>query len=222
MTIKTVIFDWDGTLVDSAEYIAECLHTASVSAGYPALSRKDYRNIIGLGMVEALNTLYPGIDKEGILAIRDVYSRQFNSRPTTEAHIFPGITQLLRDLADNGVGRAVATGKSRRGLDNALDSTGLRAHFQHSRCADETRSKPDPKMLRELLAVCGLQPNEAVMVGDTSYDLEMARRIGMPAIGVDWGVHDHAVLSRHAPLQIVASVAELDACLVELTQQQDG
>ncbi|MEC7376420.1 MAG: HAD-IA family hydrolase, partial [Pseudomonadota bacterium] len=110
-----------------------------------------------------------------------------------------------------GAGRrcSVATGKSRRGLDSALVSSGLGSHFEFTRCADETRSKPDPTMLREILHFYGIEPEDAVMIGDTRYDLEMAQRIGMPSIGVEWGVHKRDVLGDYGPHAIVDSVPEL-------------
>jgi phosphoglycolate phosphatase len=107
----------------------------------------------------------------------------------------------------------VATGKSRRGLDAALASSGLLPHFDITRCADETRSKPDPAMLLEILAFYDLAPEQAVMIGDTTYDMEMAQRIGMPAIGVRWGVHDHERLSQFGPVAIVDTVPQLQQVL---------
>ncbi|MDX1457715.1 MAG: HAD-IA family hydrolase [Marinobacter sp.] len=206
---KVVIFDWDGTLVDSVEHIADSLHLAATDLGFPALEREAYRDIIGLGMVEALETLYPGITREEMKGIRDNYGRYFFSKMTTPQNVFEGMADLLVDLKVAGRGCAVATGKSRRGLDSALQSSGLGAHFDLTRCADETRSKPDPAMLVEILAFYGIEANEAVMIGDTRYDLEMARRIGMPAIGVEWGVHQRAVLNDYEPHAVVDTVKQL-------------
>ncbi|MBD3656415.1 MULTISPECIES: HAD family hydrolase [Marinobacter] len=209
MQVKVVIFDWDGTLVDSVDHIADSLHQAATELGYPALEREAYRDIIGLGMVEALEALYPGLSREEMNAIRDGYARYFFAKVTTPQNVFDGMADVLADLRRAGRGCAVATGKSRRGLDGALHSSGLAAHFDHTRCADETRSKPDPAMLQELIGVYGIRPEEAVMIGDTRYDLEMAQRIGMPAIGVEWGVHKRDVLGRYDPHAIVESVADL-------------
>lgn len=209
MSIKVAIFDWDGTVVDSVEHITDSLHKAAAALGFPLLEKAAYRNIIGLGMDAALNTLYPGTTAEKIQAIRLAYSDFFFSREATPQQLFLGIGEVIEDLRSNGAGRAVATGKSRRGLDRALQSVGMHGHFDITRCADETRSKPDPAMLIEILAFYNIRPNEAVMIGDTTYDLEMAETIGMPAIGVKWGVHSHELLARHSPRAIVGTVAEL-------------
>ena len=213
MRVKAVIFDWDGTIVDSIEHIATSLHLAATDLGFPALEKAAYRNIIGLGMVDALKALYPGLNDDDIEAIRQGYSRYFFAKEATPQQIFTGMTEVLEDLRRAGRGRAVATGKSRRGLDAALASSGLLPHFDITRCADETRSKPDPAMLEEILRFFAIAPHEAVMIGDTTYDMEMAQRIGMPAIGVRWGVHDHERLSTFGPIAIVDTVPELQALL---------
>ncbi|MDX1598222.1 MAG: HAD-IA family hydrolase [Marinobacter sp.] len=209
MDVKVVIFDWDGTLVDSVEHIADSLHQAATDLGYPALEREAYRDIIGLGMVEALDKLYPGITREEMSAIREGYARYFFSKVTTPQNVFEGMAEVVTDIRAGGLGCSVATGKSRRGLDGALESSGLGAHFDITRCADETRSKPDPAMLKEIITFYGIEPSEAVMIGDTRYDLEMAQRIGMPSIGVEWGVHKRDVLGRYKPRAVVDSVQDL-------------
>lgn len=216
MAIKAVIFDWDGTIVDSIDHIATSLHLAAADLGFPTLEKAAYRNIIGLGMVDALKALYPGVNDPDIEAIRQAYSRYFFAKEATPQQIFDGMIAVIDDLRERGVGRAVATGKSRKGLDSALQSSGLHAHFEVTRCADETLSKPDPKMLEEILDFYDLNPTDAVMIGDTTYDLEMAQRIGMPAIGVRWGVHEDADLQRFSPLRIVSTTQELNAFLATL------
>jgi phosphoglycolate phosphatase len=209
MSIKAAIFDWDGTVVDSVEHIADCLLHAAVSTGFPALERAAYRDIIGLGLVEALRRLYPGLNTEQTVRMREAYSTQFMATAANNQRIFPGIPAILEDLHKNGRQCAVATGKSRRGLNAALESSQLGAWFDITRCADETRSKPDPRMLTEILEHLGLEPTDAVMIGDTSYDLQMAHAIGMPSIGVRWGVHADDVMRPFKPIAIVDTVAEL-------------
>lgn len=209
MKAKVVIFDWDGTLVDSVEHIAESLHQAATDLGYPAREREAYRDIIGLGMVEALEKLYPGISREQMNSIREGYARYFFSKVTTPQNVFAGMADVVSDIRGAGLGCSVATGKSRRGLDVALVSSGLGEHFDITRCADETRSKPDPRMLEEIVRFYNIDPSEAVMIGDTRYDLDMAQRIGMPSIGVEWGVHKRDVLAEYSPHAVVDTVADL-------------
>lgn len=213
MSFKVVIFDWDGTVVDSVEHIADSLHQAATELGFPAREREAYRDIIGLGIIEALEALYPGLNRDEIQAIREGYGRYFFSRKTTPMTVFQGMTELLADLRADGRGCAVATGKSRKGLDVALGSSGLAERFHITRCADETRSKPDPLMLEEIVDHFGIAPSDAVMIGDTRYDLDMARRIGMPSLGVEWGVHDREELGRYGPLGVAATVTELRSLL---------
>lgn len=214
MRFKALIFDWDGTLVDSLDHIVSSLRRAAADQGLPVRPDEALRDIIGLGMVEALDRLYPGIDKAQILALRDLYAGHFFSQEVSTKSLFPGVQEMLPVLTERGHQLAVATGKSRRGLDWALKTTGLGDFFPLTRCADETRSKPDPLMLQEILTQLALAPAQAVMVGDTIYDLEMAQRIGMPAIGVTWGVHSPEQLLAYKPLAVVNSVAELSSLLL--------
>jgi phosphoglycolate phosphatase len=211
--IKAVIFDWDGTVVDSVEHITDCLHHAATSIGFPALSREAYRDIIGLGLAEALRRLYPDINKDQMVAMREAYSTHFMATSASHQRVFPGMTDILQDLHNSGRHCAVATGKSRRGLNLALESSQLAPWFHITRCADETRSKPDPAMLIEILNHLELEPQDAVMIGDTSYDLQMAHAIGMPSIGVRWGVHSDAVMAPFKPIAIVSDANELKSLL---------
>ncbi|MGO1463439.1 MAG: HAD family hydrolase [Marinobacter sp.] len=213
MKVKVVVFDWDGTLVDSVDHIADSLHQAATDLGYPAREREAYRDIIGLGMAEALAKLYPGINHDEMTRIREGYADYFFRKVTTPQNLFEGMAEVVSDLQGSGRGCSVATGKSRKGLEPALASSGLGAHFDITRCADETRSKPDPRMLEEILLFYGVEPSEAVMIGDTRYDLEMAQRIGMPSIGVEWGVHKRDVLGGYGPHAIVDSVPDLRSVL---------
>ena len=209
MTYRKVIFDWDGTLVDSVDHIAGSLQKAARDLDFPKRSLEELRHIVGLGMQEALARLYPGITPEEIQQLRKTYAGYFFSQETTPESLFPGVNELVGELASGDRRLAVATGKSRPGFDRGLASSGLGQYFQHTRCADETASKPDPRMLSELLEVSGIKPSEAIMIGDTIYDLEMASRIGMPAIGVTWGVHDADALKVWRPIEIVERVQDL-------------
>lgn len=213
MNQRIVIFDWDGTLVDSVDRIADSLHRAATDLGCPALEREAYRDIIGLGLPEALEVLYPELSAEERLEVRDGYARYFFAQTAAPQNVFAGMQELLTDLRASGRSCAVATGKSRRGLDAALVNSELGMHFEVTRCADETRSKPDPAMLVEILEHYQLSPENAVMIGDTRYDLDMAQRLGMPSIGVEWGVHCRKVLGQYAPRALVNSVTDLRQAL---------
>jgi phosphoglycolate phosphatase len=213
MTPKVVIFDWDGTLVDSIEHIAGSLYRAATELGYPARDFEAYRDIIGLGIVEALEKLYPGLSVEEMSAIRSGYREYFFKETTTPRNVFTGAEAVLADLKKAGAVLAVATGKSRHGLDLALQTTELGRYFDITCCADETRSKPDPAMLEVVTARLGITPQEAVMIGDTVYDMEMAQRIGMSAIGVEWGVHSREQLESFRPSKITTTMDELRRAL---------
>ena len=215
MTIKAAIFDWDGTVVDSIEHISSCLHLAATSIGYPALERTAYSNIIGLGLVEALRSLYPTITSDDMVAMRDAYSRHFMATAATAQTVFPGMIDIFQDLHTSDRHCAVATGKSRRGLDRALEHSQLGKWFHVTRCADETRSKPDPSMLAEILNHLQLEPSDAVMIGDTVFDLEMGKAAGVSIIGVDWGYHPREALEAFGPDALVGSVEALESLVLD-------
>ncbi len=204
-----LVFDWDGTLVDSVEKIVTSMHRASENQGLTRLSDAQVRDIIGLGLPEALQALYPELDAGGIEGMRREYSEQFVQAGSASSALFPGVREGLSHLREQGFELAVATGKSRRGLDRAMDEFDLRELFVCSRCADETRSKPHPQMLQEILDESGYEPSRVLMVGDTEYDLEMACNIAMPSVGVTYGVHSSARLLKHRPVRLVNAFVEL-------------
>ncbi len=204
-----LVFDWDGTLVDSVEKIVTSMHRACEKQGLVRLSDEAVRDIIGLGLPEALQKLYPELGSEGIERMRREYSEQFVQAGPASSALFPGVRDGLASLQEQGFELAVATGKSRRGLDRAMDEFDLGEFFVCSRCADETRSKPHPQMLQEILDESGYEPSRVLMVGDTEYDLAMACNITMPAVGVTYGVHSPDRLLQHRPVRLVDSFAEL-------------
>lgn len=210
MSYPIFIFDWDGTLVDSENHIVSSLEYASGQLGLPNLGYDAYKNIIGLGMKEALLSLYPNLSDRDVEKMRSAYADFFFRSEMTERNLFDGVIDTLTFLKEQGVNLAVATGKSRNGLNLALKSTGLGRYFDIERCADETRSKPHPMMLEEICKYYGASRSECVMVGDTVYDLEMASRIGMDSIGVSYGVHETERLSLHAPREIIDHFSELE------------
>lgn len=209
MNFKAVVFDWDGTLVDSEAHIVESISHAAAHAGLPELSYDRKKSIIGLGMREALLDLYPELNDEHIKKLREYYADYFFSRATESHNLFEGVEATLMALRDKGVRLAVATGKSRNGLNKALESSGLGHFFEIERCADETRSKPHPMMLQEIASHFGFEYGDMLMVGDTSFDLDMAKQVGMPAVAVSYGVHEGTELLAREPLALVDSLEEL-------------
>lgn len=214
--VELIIFDWDGTLFDSVGQIVESLMFAAEKYQQP-LTTEDAKSIIGLGLPEVAERLFPMVP-ELHADILQCYSEHYVANSKGDVW-FAGVSEMLVDLKANGVHLAVATGKSRKGLDRVLQQTKSEAMFVATRAASETKSKPDPLMLNEILAQTGIRAEHAIMVGDTSYDLQMAKNIEMPRVGVLYGVHDHQVLSQFAPLAIVSDVRKLHDFL--LAQVQD-
>jgi phosphoglycolate phosphatase len=212
---KLVIFDWDGTLMDSAAEIVQSVKGAAVAAGLPQLEDKVIRQIIGLGLNEALAVLYPQITVEHVELMSGHYKRLWraNQLPQTQSSLFTGAEEVLDGMHQQGIWMAVATGKGRRGLDMVLSTSPIAKYFVASRTSDETASKPDPLMLKELLFELNVDVADAVMVGDTEFDLGMAAAIDMPRIGVSYGVHSVAQLAAHQPNAIIDDITELHAAL---------
>jgi len=206
---KLLIFDWDGTLMDSQARIVNCLRAACVQQGQPPRSDEEYSNVIGLGLQEALQRLFPGADHRSIDDLAQAYRHEYLVSNDTPSALFPGVAELLQDLEQRGHWLAVATGKGRQGLDQSLAQTGLVNRFHSTRCASETRSKPHPQMLEEILQQLGMDADDALMIGDSEYDMEMATNAGMAALGVSYGVHTAERLLRHQPLSCLHHVDEL-------------
>lgn len=211
--LRLVVFDWDGTLMDSEARIVDSMQQAIASLGLPPRPRPALSNVIGLGLMEALAGLYPDQDDAVLAAMVDVYREQFlgvNPVPQTP---FAGAEETLLWLAEQPVTLAVATGKARRGLQRAFDESGFGTFFAHSRCADETASKPDPRMLLELIDSVGVDPAQTLMVGDTEYDMEMAQRAGVHSLAVSYGVHELERLQRWPILGFVDNITDLPGWL---------
>ncbi|CAI3154238.1 putative protein [Acinetobacter calcoaceticus] len=208
MSLKTelVIFDWDGTLYNSVGQIVASLQHAAEQHELP-LTNEAAKSIIGLGLPEVMQTLFPEAP-ELHDSILKAYGDHYIANSTDDAW-FDGVAELLHDLKAQGLKLAVATGKNRRGLDRVIAKTQSTHLFDVTRAANETRSKPDPLMLQEILTVTGVSVERAVMIGDSSYDLEMAQRLNMPRIGVGYGVHSVEVLQQFKPLTIAKDVQEL-------------
>lgn len=215
MQYKLLIFDWDGTLIDSAARIVSSFQLAAQELGYDKPSDDAVRDIIGLGLPEAIKKVMQGISESEVAPFRDAYSRQFLELNRTPVNQFEGVSVGLHKLAGHGFRLAVATGKSRRGLNRALSDSGFQSLFESTRCADETLSKPDPLMLNQILEETQLSVEEAVMIGDTVYDLEMAQNIGMDRIAVSYGVHSKERLDNHKPVLMADTFNEVVSWLTE-------
>jgi phosphoglycolate phosphatase len=212
---RLLVFDWDGTLMDSIGTIVSCTQAAIGELELGELPEATIRGTIGLGLRETIDILSPGCDEALFGRILECYRKHWIATYRDAPLLFDGVRGMLEGLADAGYLLAVATGKSRRGLDYVLDQTGLRPLFQATRTADEAFSKPHPQMLLDILDELGVRARDAVMIGDTTYDLEMARSAGTAAVGVCCGSHGREELLRFAPLACLESVVELEPWLAE-------
>ena len=205
--IKFIVFDWDGTLMDSEAQIVACLHAAIADLELEPMNDNTVKNVIGLGLREAVDTLVPGRDDRFHQAFVDAYrTHWFQSESSV---LFAGAREVLDIIRQNEFLLGVATGKARRGLDRVLNDTGLTSCFHATRCADEAPSKPHPQMLLDLMEALEVLPEETIMVGDTEYDMEMATNAGVAKIAVRSGVHSGERLNRHAPLVCLDRVADM-------------
>ena len=209
-----LVFDWDGTLMDSAAVITASLRDACADLLLPVPTEERARYVIGLGLTEALKYLVPELPATGYPALLERYRYHF-TRQDRDTTLFGGTSEMLHGLRDAGFKLAVATGKSRRGLDRALDATGLNKVFDATRCADEGFSKPHPGMLLWLLEELDVTRERAVMIGDTSHDLEMAVAAEVAHIGVSYGAHPRKNLLAHQPLACLDTFAELAQWLTD-------
>lgn len=210
---QLLIFDWDGTLMDSAQHITHCMRAAILEIGAEPRTDEQIRNIIGLGLEEAVLGLYKGADERFIQQVAEVFREHFLFKDKTPSPLFEGVGDVLETLRSTGYQLAIATGKSRRGLDKVLSDTDLNGFFPVTRCADETFSKPHPQMLDEVLMDYNLSPHHALMIGDSVYDLQMANNIKMDALAVSYGVHDLSRLLTHKPVGYVDRVTDIPAWL---------
>ncbi|WP_028772997.1 HAD-IA family hydrolase [Shewanella waksmanii] len=204
-----VIFDWDGTLMDSVGKIVACMQQTARTLEVIEPSEQAVRDIIGLSMQEALNVLHPHADNELRQQMVDVYRQQYLSLNKMPSPLFSGAEQVLLQLKAADHQLAVATGKARAGLDRVLSATGLGQHFVASRCADEAKSKPHPQMLQQLLLQLDVPAARAVMIGDSVHDMNMAHSAGIDAIGVSYGAHSRDKLATVAPKAIVDAPMQL-------------
>jgi len=206
---KLIIFDWDGTLCDSVSRITNCIQIAAKEQGLLEPSFDQAANIIGLGLNDAVSYLFPDADDQLVTRMVNSYSAHYRLKNAGPSDFFPFVLDTLEKLKASGYFLAVATGKSRAGLDRAFKASDIDDLFHSSRCADETASKPNPLMLAELLNEFGLKASEALMVGDTEYDMDMAQRINMPRLGVSYGAHHADRLHKYNPVACIDCFSDL-------------
>lgn len=203
-----LVFDWDGTLLDSTGAIVDAVQAACRDLGQPEPSDEHARQVIGLGLAEALRHSVPDLRDDLFPQMVERYKYHYLSLDR-ELRLFDGVGELIAQLHASGFLLAVATGKSRRGLDRSAAQSGLSAYFSASRCADECFSKPHPQMLDELMAEFAVPPERTLMVGDTTHDLQMAINAGVAGLAVDYGAHSATALDALNPLARLRSTAEL-------------
>ena len=209
-----IVFDWDGTLMDSAACIAASLQGACRDLGYTVPSERDAKYVIELGLNDALAHILPGVPQEEYPRVVDRYRHHFLQGDAATG-LFSGAAEMLETLLKAGHLLAVATGKSRRGLDRALAATGLATLFHATRCADEGHSKPHPGMLHRLLEELEVAPERALMIGDTTHDMQMALAAGMDRLAVAHGAHEARELLAYGPVACVQDCGELARWLAE-------
>lgn len=207
-----IAFDWDGTLFDSTALITRCIQLAVVDVGGKLPSDKDAAYVIGLGLMQALAHAAPDVPQSKYPELGARYRFHY-SRHQDDISLFQGVLPMLADLKSRNHLLAVATGKSRRGLDEVLQAVALQGLFDASRTADETQGKPHPMMLEELMAEFGVAPHRLLMIGDTTHDLQMARNAGCHSVGVSYGAHEPASFEALKPMFVAHSVADLHAWL---------
>lgn len=206
---RLLVFDWDGTLMDSIGSIVACTQATIVELGLATVPAARIRSSVGLGGRATVELLRPGSDEATARRIMETFRRHWFATYRDRPVLFPSAAPALSTLAAAGYLLAVATGKSRRGLDHDLAATGIGHLFHASRTADESRAKPHPQMLLDLLDELGARPAETLMVGDSRWDLEMAAGAGTPAVAVTTGAHRHEELEGSAPLAILDDLGEL-------------
>ncbi len=209
-----IVFDWDGTLMDSTGTIVRCIQSAARDLGMPVPDNRAAAYVIGLGLQEALAAALPDLDPKFYPEMVERYRHHYLAKDHGLT-LFEGVTEMLADLAGQGYFLAVATGKSRVGLNRALDAMQMTSMFDATRCADETFSKPHPAMLHESTRELGQDMQRTVMIGDTTHDLLMARNAGAAAIGVHYGAHEAAELDALQPAFSAGSVSQLHQWLIE-------
>jgi len=204
-----IIFDWDGTLIDSIDWIVHCLQSAGNQCGCGIPEAQAAKDVIGLSIRNACAKLFPGVDDRTLTQLTDCYQQTYLSRQLSRNDLFPGVYDMLVELKQAGYQLAVATGKTRTGLQEALKATDTEELFCITRCSDETASKPDPLMLHQIMQHTKAANERSLMVGDSSHDLQMAMNAQISAIAVSCGAHPKDILQQYSPLMCLQQPAEL-------------
>lgn len=214
---RLVIFDWDGTLMDSVGRIVSSMQAAAKDCQWPVPDECRVREIIGLSLKVAIPILFGERTEAEIELLIGRYREHYLFLDKTPTTLFTGVKEVLAALKDQGYLLAVATGKARAGLDRVLKETSVTHLFEATRAADEANSKPDPLMLEQILEQLSVPVGQALMIGDSIHDMEMARRLGMDRIGITWGSHDASALQAYAPCQVFDDLGQLLAWLPSAT-----
>lgn len=211
---SAVVFDWDGTLMDSTHSIVSSIQGACRDLALPVPTDQEARWVIGLSLDSALYRVVPDLTAEQFPLFLDRYRAHFHQRDT-QLRLFHGVPELLQGLKQQNVLLGVATGKSRVGLDRMLAAQQWQQHFDITRCADESFGKPHPGMLMDIMQALGLDPEQVVMVGDTTHDVQMAHNAGIDSLAVSYGAHDKPTLAESHPTAMLDSVGEMRDWLVQ-------
>ena len=209
MKYKAIVFDWDGTLMDSVSKIVESMQASAKQLGLPIPSYEQAKDVIGISLLPALQQLFNVDDEKAALELFHTYKAQFKDHKQLSSPLFEGAIELLDALSQQGYTLAVATGKARLGLDHNWKHSNTGHYFSISKTADDAQSKPSPDMLQQILAELDLAPEQVLMVGDTTYDMAMAEAINIDRIGVSFGVHSPELLEKHRPIAVIDSLPDL-------------
>ncbi len=209
-----IVFDWDGTLYDSTALIAKCIQSACQDLGVPVPTVEAASYVIGLGLHDALAHVAPSLPRERVPELGQRYRHHYFKRQH-ELSLFDGVLPMLASLKERQHWLAVATGKNRQGLNDALAHVELRGVFDGTRTADETASKPHPMMLQELMAEFGVEPGRTLMIGDTTHDLQLALNAGTHSVAVSFGAHEHAAFADFSTRFVAHSMTDLHRWLVD-------
>lgn len=211
--IKLLVFDWDGTLADSEHFIVAAMQAAITEQRLAPRSPDEIRSIIGLGLMEAVAVLFPGVSEIELQLLTDSYRQYYSANARGKTTLFPEVIETLSRLQQQDYKLAIATGKSRKGLDNSLRETGIGDFFQVTRCADETFSKPNPQMLIDIMNELVVTPENTLMIGDSEFDLLMAKNANVAPVAVTYGTQTREQLLKHAPLACLDRLDELPVWL---------